>query len=56
MGYGDFGWYRRRVNGWEDSRLKHRGLPHDSAELLALALELELIDRIIVDRTDKDEL
>lgn len=43
--------YRRRVDAWE-YRSKRRDIPHDAARLLELALDIELEERIILDRTD----
>lgn len=43
--------YRRRVDGWE-YRGKRRDMPHDAARLLELVRDIELEDRIILDRTD----
>ena len=43
--------YRRRVDAWE-YRAKRRDLPADAARLLALARDIELEERIILDRTD----
>lgn len=51
MGVVSFQQYRRRVDGW-DSRLRHRDMPRDLAELLELSNEIELSDRISVDVSD----
>jgi hypothetical protein len=44
----EFEAYMRRVDGF-DYRAKRRDMPQDIAELLELAREIELEDRIIVD-------
>lgn len=58
MGYvpGNFGLdgYRRRIEA-RGAKLRHRDVPHDVAELLELSRDIELIDRIIVDSSDRDE-
>lgn len=46
-----FDGYRRRVDALEYRR-KHRDVPHDAARLLELARDIELEERIILDRTD----
>lgn len=46
--------YRRRLDGFE-YRAKRRDVPKDVAVLLELARDIELEDRIILDRTDNDE-
>lgn len=46
-----FDGYRRRVDAWE-YRGKRRDMPHDAARLLELVRDIELEDRIILDRTD----
>lgn len=46
--------YCRRVDGW-DYRAKRRDVPHDAATLLELARDIELEERIILDRTDSSE-
>lgn len=43
--------YRRRVDAWE-YRSKRRDIPRDAERLLELARDIELEDRIILDRTD----
>ncbi len=43
--------YRRRVDAWE-YRSKRRDVPRDAARLLELVRDIELEDRIILDRTD----
>lgn len=50
----DFGGYQRRLDVW-DYRGRRRDVPHDVAELLELAREIEATDRFMVDVTDKDE-
>ena len=54
MAVKDLNAYKRRLDAFE-YRAKHRDLPRDGAELLALALEAEQVARFIVDPTDKDE-
>lgn len=46
-----FDGYRRRVDAWE-YRAKRRDIPRDAAHLLELARDIELEERIILDRTD----
>lgn len=48
----DFGQYRRRVDEGLDYRGRRRDTPHDVTALLALARDIELEERIILDRTD----
>lgn len=54
LGRYDFRGYVRRLDGWE-YRAKRLDIPKDSAALLALARDIELEERIILDRTDNDE-
>lgn len=46
-----FGGYKRRLEAY-DYRAKRNDVPHDAAALLALVRDIELEDRIILDRTD----
>lgn len=54
LGRYDFRGYVRRLDGWE-YRAKRLDMPRDSAALLELARDIELEERIILDRTDNDE-
>lgn len=47
-----FAGYQRRLDVF-DYRGKHRDLPRDIGNLLALARDIELEDKIILDRSDK---
>lgn len=51
MGRLTFEQYVRRVDGLEYRR-KRRDVPRDAGALLALVRDLELEERIILDRTD----
>lgn len=46
-----FGGYKRRLDAYE-YRARRHDVPHDVAALLALARDIELEERIILDRTD----
>lgn len=46
-----FDGYRRRVDAWE-YRSKRRDMPRDADRLLELARDIELEERIILDRKD----
>ncbi len=46
-----FGGYKRRLDA-VDYRGKRHDVPHDVASLLALVKDIELEERIILDRTD----
>lgn len=46
-----FSGYKRRLDAY-DYRAKQRDVPRDAASLLALVRDIELEDRIILDRTD----
>lgn len=46
-----FAGYRRRLDVVEYQGKRH-DVPHDAARLLALVRDIELEDRIILDRTD----
>lgn len=54
MGQVDFGGYARRVDAM-DYRAKRHDVPHDVVELLELTREIELSDKIIVDREHYSE-
>ncbi len=47
--------YRRHVDDAGDGRLKRRDVPHDVAELMELARDIEFEDKIIVDVEHYDE-
>lgn len=51
MGLLTFGGYKRRLDALE-YRAKRHDVPQDAARLLELVRELELDDRIILDRMD----
>lgn len=44
-----FGGYRRRINGWDDSKVKRRDVPRDMDKLLDEVESLDWWDKIIVD-------
>lgn len=46
-----FGGYKRRLDAYE-YQAKRRDVPHDVASLLELARDIELEERIILDRMD----
>lgn len=54
MGKIDFAGYRRRLDV-DEYRAKRHDVPRDVGVLLELAREIELIDRFIVDVSDKDD-
>lgn len=54
MGQVDWAGYRRRLDAFE-YQPKRRDVPHDVGELLELVREIELSDKIIVDREHYSE-
>lgn len=51
LGRYDFQGYKRRLDAWE-YRAKRRDMPRDVGTLLELARDIELEERIILDRSD----